>query len=182
VLIEVDGKSARVDMTSLNVHCSDQLLYHLLVSVCQKTVHSLTPICSQKGLWTLSYSYHHHHHVYHNILCILCIFKATFLTGTRPENQTPLHHNIRNKQNDAPGSVRFHFWRWGRDGWPPGFHFFGGRGEMLTSGIFLGERCWPPGFFRGEILTSGIFFRGEILTSGCEDNNLHKESTKTNNK
>jgi hypothetical protein len=47
--VRVDGKTATVDTETGIVQCSDQLLYHLLVSVCQKTVATVTPVVAQSS-------------------------------------------------------------------------------------------------------------------------------------
>lgn len=43
--VEVDGKTATIDLNSLHTTCSDQLLHHLISSVCQKMMHTVTPVC-----------------------------------------------------------------------------------------------------------------------------------------
>lgn len=44
VHVEVNEKIAKIDVESLQIHCTDQLLQHLLLSVTQKISHCLLPI------------------------------------------------------------------------------------------------------------------------------------------
>lgn len=44
VNVEVNGKTAKIDVESLHIQCTDQLLQHLLSSVSQKISHCLLPI------------------------------------------------------------------------------------------------------------------------------------------
>ncbi|VDK42048.1 unnamed protein product [Anisakis simplex] len=46
IQIEVDGKQASIDIETMAITCSDQLLYHLLSSITQKIIYALTPVCS----------------------------------------------------------------------------------------------------------------------------------------
>uniref|UniRef100_A0A183V3P7 Acid-sensing ion channel 5 n=1 Tax=Toxocara canis TaxID=6265 RepID=A0A183V3P7_TOXCA len=41
--LEVDGKTAHIDVDNMHVTCSDQLLHHLVSSLCQKMMYALTP-------------------------------------------------------------------------------------------------------------------------------------------
>jgi hypothetical protein len=44
VLVKVDGKEAQIDTISMQITCDDDLLHHLLTSVCQKLSHTLSAI------------------------------------------------------------------------------------------------------------------------------------------
>uniref|UniRef100_A0A0N5AE44 Cleavage and polyadenylation specificity factor subunit 3 n=1 Tax=Syphacia muris TaxID=451379 RepID=A0A0N5AE44_9BILA len=46
--LEVDGKTACIEVANLRITCTDQLLHHLVSSVCQKMMHTLSPICASK--------------------------------------------------------------------------------------------------------------------------------------
>lgn len=42
--VEVNDKTARIDVESLSIQCNDQLLQHLLSSITQKMSHALLPL------------------------------------------------------------------------------------------------------------------------------------------
>ncbi|VDK44339.1 unnamed protein product [Gongylonema pulchrum] len=44
--LEVDGKNAKIDLDTMHITCTDQLLHHLISSVCQKMMNTLLPVCS----------------------------------------------------------------------------------------------------------------------------------------
>lgn len=44
--LEVDGKEAKIDLDTMHISCTDQLLHHLISSVCQKMMNSLLPVCT----------------------------------------------------------------------------------------------------------------------------------------
>ncbi|VDK87823.1 unnamed protein product [Onchocerca ochengi] len=44
--LKVDGKEAKIDLDTMHITCTDQLLHHLISSVCQKMMNSLLPVCT----------------------------------------------------------------------------------------------------------------------------------------
>ncbi len=44
--LSVDGKEAKIDLDTMHISCTDQLLHHLISSVCQKMMNSLLPVCT----------------------------------------------------------------------------------------------------------------------------------------
>lgn len=47
--VHVNGKSANICVDTLQICCPDQLLHHLISSICQKMVNALTPVCASSG-------------------------------------------------------------------------------------------------------------------------------------
>lgn len=47
--LTVDGKEAKIELDTMHISCTDQLLHHLISSVCQKMMNSLLPVCTATG-------------------------------------------------------------------------------------------------------------------------------------